>query len=184
MITDLADNFNILDADRPKTLTQTSCRPVRVLCATKIAESMREALEEHFDILLYVEEEKNEDSSSQHGNKSHLVKEFHSETANFIEWNDQLNHYAYERYEKDRIEYMEKCKQKKLSSEKALKDRNLSQLRVLKKGDEENIILSLTFQFNQLLMLINNPMLFPHRAYASMFTVILGGTVAGKGDLE
>lgn len=32
-----------------------------------------------------------------------------------------------------------------------------------------NSILSLIFQLNQLLMLINNPMLFPHQAYANMF---------------
>lgn len=33
----------------------------------------------------------------------------------------------------------------------------------------ENTILSLIFQLNQLLMLINNPMLFPHQAYVKMF---------------
>ncbi|WP_315815075.1 hypothetical protein [Paraflavitalea speifideaquila] len=32
-----------------------------------------------------------------------------------------------------------------------------------------NTILSLKFQLNQLLMLINNPMLFPHQAYVNMF---------------
>ncbi len=32
-----------------------------------------------------------------------------------------------------------------------------------------NSILSLIFQLNQLLMLINNPMLFPHQAYVDMF---------------
>ena len=36
--------------------------------------------------------------------------------------------------------------------------------------DNENIsLLSFNFQFNQLLMLINNPMLFPHREYVNMF---------------
>lgn len=34
---------------------------------------------------------------------------------------------------------------------------------------EDNTILSLIFQLNQVLMLINNPMLFPHEAYAKMF---------------
>lgn len=36
-------------------------------------------------------------------------------------------------------------------------------------GVTGNPILSLIFQLNQLLMLINNPMLFPHQAYAKMF---------------
>lgn len=34
---------------------------------------------------------------------------------------------------------------------------------------KSNAILSLIFQLNQLLMLINNPMLFPHKAYVDMF---------------
>ncbi|MCC5918817.1 MAG: hypothetical protein JJU02_15970 [Cryomorphaceae bacterium] len=34
---------------------------------------------------------------------------------------------------------------------------------------DDNSILSLIFQLNQLLMLINNPMLFPHQAYVDMF---------------
>lgn len=33
----------------------------------------------------------------------------------------------------------------------------------------KNVIMSLTFQLNQLLMIINNPMQFPHRAYVEMF---------------
>lgn len=34
---------------------------------------------------------------------------------------------------------------------------------------EGNYLLSLNLQLNQLLMLINNPMLFPHFAYAKIF---------------
>ncbi|MNN95966.1 hypothetical protein D3C81_2148620 [compost metagenome] len=33
-------------------------------------------------------------------------------------------------------------------------------------------LLSLTFQLNQLLMLINNPLLFPHDAYVRMFNEV------------
>lgn len=40
---------------------------------------------------------------------------------------------------------------------------------------KNNEILSLTFQLNQLLMLINNPMMFPHFAYAKTFNEIIGG---------
>ena len=36
-------------------------------------------------------------------------------------------------------------------------------------GVKDNTILSLIFQLNQVLMLINNPMLFPHEAYVKMF---------------
>lgn len=37
---------------------------------------------------------------------------------------------------------------------------------------EDNPILSLIFQLNQVLMLINNPMLFPHKAYVEMFRAL------------
>lgn len=53
--------------------------------------------------------------------------------------------------------------QKKLPIEEKLKQK-LSSMEVT-----DNSILSLIFQLNQLLMLINNPMLFPHHAYVEMF---------------
>lgn len=55
-----------------------------------------------------------------------------------------------------------------LDKEDNKKDTNLE-----KKLDDlkvtDNAILSLIFQLNQVLMLINNPMLFPHQAYVNMF---------------
>lgn len=47
---------------------------------------------------------------------------------------------------------------------------------------EENVLLSLIFQLNQLLMVLNNPMLFPHRAYADMFNRILKGYDREQGE--
>ena len=38
---------------------------------------------------------------------------------------------------------------------------------------EENVLMSLIFQLNQLLMVINNPMFFPHHAYAECFNEFL-----------
>ena len=43
-----------------------------------------------------------------------------------------------------------------------------------------NHLLSLNLQLNQLLMLINNPMLFPHFAYAKVFRDQLGKKSAGS----
>lgn len=54
-------------------------------------------------------------------------------------------------------------------TDKKVLEKNISELAV-----NDNPILSLIFQLNQLLMLINNPMLFPHQAYAKMFND--GGT--------
>ncbi|GGE35359.1 hypothetical protein GCM10011391_12610 [Pullulanibacillus camelliae] len=40
---------------------------------------------------------------------------------------------------------------------------------IAENGQAEVSLLSFNFQFNQLLMLINNPMLFPHKAYVELF---------------
>ena len=47
---------------------------------------------------------------------------------------------------------------------KSALDKSISTLSIL-----DNSILSLIFQLNQILMLINNPMLFPHQAYVDLF---------------
>ena len=109
--------------------------------------------------------------------KSKLVKQIPGEEQNFIQWNDDLNHFMHKDREKKEREYMEGRKKEALSSTVSLQSRNLTQLRVTNNQEEENTILSLTFQLNQLLMFLNNPMLFPHRAYARMFTKNLGGKI-------
>jgi hypothetical protein len=47
-------------------------------------------------------------------------------------------------------------------------ENKLSDLAVSNNGKESSL-LTLIFQLNQLLMIINNPMLFPHKAYVEMF---------------
>ena len=49
-----------------------------------------------------------------------------------------------------------------------LKERKISDY-VVKYDKEEYALLSFIFQFNQMLMMINNPMFFPHMAYVKMF---------------
>jgi hypothetical protein len=44
--------------------------------------------------------------------------------------------------------------------------RKLTELRI---AEENNVLLTLIFQLNQLLMIINNPMFFPHQSYVNMF---------------
>lgn len=180
-ITDLVDNYDedLLNNPYNKSLTQTSSRPIRILCATKIHQSMMETLKENFDILLYVEDIK---ATDQKESFSKLTKVITDESINFVDWNNQLNHWRHDRYDEqmERISYqnyMKERQQKKLKSSASLKSRNLTQLRVTNHQEEENTILSLTFQLNQLLMFLNNPMLFPHRAYARMFTKNLGGKI-------
>ncbi len=69
------------------------------------------------------------------------------------------------------VDTLEKCFLKLNGIEKidGLDDKGILKKDVSDLGVSDNSILSLIFQLNQLLMLINNPMLFPHQAYAKMF---------------
>lgn len=151
--------------------TQTSTRPVKILCATGISEPLVEKLKENFDFQLYIKEIK--DTKGKKSEKR-LKKVLNNEHSSFMRWNDGLNHYGHDRYPvKERP--LRTLNKKEIGETKGLSERNLNQLSVSNKKGEENVIMSLTFQLNQLLMLINNPMLFPHRAYAERFSKILGG---------
>jgi hypothetical protein len=75
-------------------------------------------------------------------------------------WYNSLNH-----YEKEGNEELEGVKVNKGTS---LESYCLKSYEVTHDGREVTIM-SLTFKLNQLLMLINNPIFFPHRAYAKIF---------------
>ena len=49
-----------------------------------------------------------------------------------------------------------------------LEERKIEEYKV-KNEEREYTLLSFIFQFNQMLMMINNPMFFPHKAYVDMF---------------
>ncbi|KJD43096.1 hypothetical protein QD47_24570 [Paenibacillus terrae] len=138
---------------------QTSTRPILILCTSVEGASITKATYKEFDIVLNV------------GENNALQKTMNNEDKDYSEWYKDLNHYGLERYGEEEQE-----KYRKLVDEKAIKPmgKKLSSLKVGEKvadTDEkvENVLLSLTFQLNQLLMLINNPIPFPHQAYATMF---------------
>lgn len=55
------------------------------------------------------------------------------------------------------------------SEQKRRTNYDLDEYRVFAGDQQEVSLLSFNFQLNQLLMLINNPMLFPHKAYVDLF---------------
>jgi len=119
-----------------KTQTQTSTRPIKILCHMKNMGEFKES----FDLTIEASGEK--------------LKIY--ENNNFKELSDiyeTLNHHKTENKEIIR---------------KAEGLPNLSEYEV-KQNEEEVSLLSLMFKLNQLLMIINNPMFFPHRAYVEMF---------------
>ena len=171
MKTFMADNYE----PGEEHVTQTGTRPIMILCTMKQIKEDTE-LRKDFDIILYVD-----------GENKKIHKYIRREEDSLSEWNDSLNH-ALKDSDNKTISFEEKAKRNKMiksiSSEQRknlLQELKVEQLN--KDGEmEENVLLSLIFQLNQLLMILNNPMLFPHRAYAKCFNKILREFHEGEKD--
>ncbi|NGZ74056.1 DUF6602 domain-containing protein [Saccharibacillus alkalitolerans] len=156
------DTFNYLQSSKekrekiqlraPYSQSQTSTRPLLILCTSLEGARISASIESSFDIILDVNE------------GQRLKKTILNEKEDYSWWYKQLNHYGHERYTEEAAMF------KALIPEVEDTGRTLKSLAVQTFDEnEENVLLSLTFQLNQLLMLINNPMPFPHQAYADMF---------------
>lgn len=119
--------------------SQTSTRPITILCTTVEGEYE----DSKFDLILKKDEHK-------------IEKVIPNENRSLDKWSESLNHYRHERYENE-----DKLKVLANTSKESKSNRTLKGLNV---GDQ-NVLLSLMFQLNQLLMLINNPIFFPHESY-------------------
>lgn len=172
VISGVVDNFVIGE----KKKFQTSTRPVRILCST-ITTKIEKEISQLFDITLSIEgdhlrktiqkifsidPEPAKDAASSAGQQT---KE-EAENLDLIHWYRELNHFQLDRYktketEKTLYEAVKENETKEMG-------RNLGQLEI-QSGSRTNVVMSLTFQLNQLLMMVNNPIPFPHRAYANLF---------------
>ncbi|PAE81093.1 hypothetical protein CHH77_15110 [Shouchella clausii] len=145
----------------PMKQMQTSTRPILILCKLN---GSKTKLADTFDIVLSI----NQKEVNQKGEPYQMSKQIKYEKEDLSYWYNQLNHFQLGRYGEE-----EETKLKEIANVQMKEfERNLYQLRVVQ-NDEENITLSLTFQLNQLLMLINNPIFFPHQSYVCMFNKIL-----------
>ncbi|SDZ39529.1 hypothetical protein SAMN05421736_111146 [Evansella caseinilytica] len=143
---------NIVDNDITKeqqSSTQSSTRPILILCALS---SEAAKYKDVFDIVLHLND-----------SRTKLIKLIKKESEDLKIWVDDLNHYGHDRYPEG-----EKERYKVLPNKLTDTKKSLSKLRVTEEKNE-NVTLSLTFQLNQLLMLINNPLFFPHQSYVKMF---------------
>lgn len=176
MATYIADN----EGPRVGYATQTATRPIMILCAIEPIKTISK-LEKDFDIILSVDET----------NKK-LCKYVRDGDNSMEEWNNSLNHALKftksekKKFNQEVLEQIEKRDKIKKFKSKNQRECFLKELKVMQTNDqgkeEENVLLSLIFQLNQLLMVLNNPMLFPHHAYAERFTTILKGTKEGEKD--
>lgn len=120
--------------------SQTATRPLRILCC--LNQQHKDLLGDCFDVTIRAGEEK-------------LEIEWSSKRENLYDWYTELNHA--QGGEEQNSKSLPQVKEQKLDSyEVKLRGEKLS-------------LMTFNFQFNQVLMLINNPMLFPHIAYAEMF---------------
>lgn len=126
------------DNKRLNLITQSSTRPIKILCCVK-EENISEKTQKRFDFILQAESKE----------EIKLKVICNNEDSKLSEWHEDLNHY------KSKINN---------KWEEPTQDIELNQYK-----NEKSSILTLIFQLNQLLMLINNPLLFPHMSYVKLF---------------
>lgn len=153
----ILDRINIgLDTNPARLQTQTSTRPMRILCC--LNDEYKDWCRNDFDIVVRANEE-----------NECLNIEIDNNKDNLYSWYLSLNHahgtqenraYSLENIGKgdnNGIENINKVQKVKLKDYEVYhKDKLVS-------------LLTFNLQLNQILMMINNPILFPHKAYAEMF---------------
>lgn len=143
--------------------TQTATSPIKVLCHIPTDETSKDNIcdKERFNIVIEayqnskLSEEQNQSSTEYNGNLK----------INFSDENlfDVLKNYNHA----DEKE-LENLKEDKKIKFETLINRKITDYNILK-GKDKYTLISFIFQFNQMLMMINNPMFFPHKAYVDMF---------------
>ena len=132
--------------------TQKSTRPIRVLCALDPTVSPK--IQEMFDFVLTANE------------TSARIDISEKTYANLFLWYETLNFHG----QPEVLQALLRDDPKKMgTAAKELEQITMESYKVHDQDRKNISLLSFNFQFNQLLMLINNPMLFPHRAYVKMF---------------
>ena len=132
-----------------KKMTQTSTRPLRVLCHQKSDYGGKASY--NFDFVIAAQNER-------------LRIWSYPEESTIKQWYETLNH-ADEKMKDYRWEFRgEDIGLASYSVKQETMHPDNSEV-----GQTEVSLLTLTFQINQLLMLINNPMFFPHQSYVKMF---------------
>lgn len=137
--------------------TQTSTRPIRIFCGyeTNISTENESKIKKLFDFVLL--------ASSKTGDGK--IKITMMNRGSLQTWYKELDHYPPK--DKEELNPEEKDAIVTIENEK-LNGYYPNQLKVERNGEEISL-LTFNLQLNQLLMLINNPILFPHFGYAKMF---------------
>lgn len=154
-------------------MTQEATRPLRILCAME--NSQAKNVREEFDFVLLAKEEKRE-ASGEIKEPARIEVIVNPKQGNLMEWFVELNFEKKENFEKAQENIfqenskMEENKKRGQEQKEILENTALEEYQIKDKpSGRVQGLLSFHFQLNQLLMLINNPLLFPHRKYVEMF---------------
>ena len=150
-IGDRKEDSKKVNEDQESKLIQIATTPIKILCCLSKDKTGRDS----FDIITDVCQNKND--SRDLGNLNIVFKK---------------NKNLYDilcQYNRNNKDY-----EKGSDTEKELRERKISDY-VVHKKEKECTLLSFIFQFNQMLMMINNPMFFPHKAYVDMFNKDIEG---------
>ncbi|WP_322905505.1 DUF6602 domain-containing protein [Paenibacillus sp. SGZ-1009] len=154
-------------------ITQQSTRPIRILCALK--DKCDDDIKKYFDFTLL--------ASKQAGAKLGRIDvqcTMNEEEGNLFDWHKSLNfHGINSESETNNSDDKPNNQNEEASAQNALpkvqdvaeglKKIKLQDYSVKDKKGETISLMTFNFQLNQLLMLINNPILFPHQAYVALF---------------
>ena len=156
--------------------TQKKTRPIKILTAIKSIKKdktiveLKDTYKDYFDFIIV--EKTCKDNSSK--TLEVIVK---NEDKSLGWWGQELNKVGMKKEKADKLELhclsINKKSGKNDYPELELDEDNCSSVTLEKLKIKNNPLLSLNFQLNQLLMLLNNPMLFPHYAYAREFNAIV-----------
>ena len=135
--------------------TQQSTRPIRILCLLNSKECLE--IDDQFDFVLHAvkEQDKKEANKDETGRIEIRV----NTDKTLFEWFKELNFHE--------VEMPPNVPDDETKT--YLEGLTLSKYEVLDQDQASISLLTFNFQLNQLLMLINNPILFPHRNYVRLF---------------
>lgn len=145
---------------------QTSTTPIKILCYISETKKINRKNEgkDSFDVIIEAYQKKKDiKNSDKKINNIQNDKSIYLGNLNIVFKKNKNLHDILCQYNRNNEDY-----DNKKNIKKELTNRKISDY-VIHKGKEEYSLLSFIFQFNQMLMMINNPMFFPHKAYVDMF---------------
>lgn len=144
---------------------QISTTPIKILCYISETKKIIRKNEgkDSFDIVIEAYQyKKDENKSDKKDNNIKSSNTIYLGNLNILIKNNPNLYDILCQYNRNNLEYDNDTIKEDLINRK-ITDYNIY------KGKEKYTLLSFIFQFNQMLMMINNPMFFPHKAYVDMF---------------